>query len=298
MANDHVYAPVQNESHTENKDLISEYWQHELDEMPPEERERITASIRETINRIMATATGSIDPNPILDYQHQIAQTVTKNLLNRLLPINLQDVPAGSMKQIFRITHEYGIALYGAPKKEIVTALLAAPDQETCRRILNDRATDISHDCRALLNTCSSEWSSYMLPFAIEALTCFDSGYSAGAQALAASIIDTLLRDLHGEKRINYTPSPETSPTPRTVESLKKLPTCEALATLPIWHAYQPFRVENKDSIPETFNRHASAHSVSIEQYAYINAVQSILYSSTLLWFMDQEMKKVESCSQ
>ncbi|MGQ4575270.1 hypothetical protein ACUH93_02530 [Dermabacteraceae bacterium P7006] len=296
MANDYVYAPAQNESHTKNKDLISESWQHELDKMPPEEREHLAASRAKIINRI--TASGIINLDPILEQRRRIVWQVVQNFSNRLLPINLKDIPAENIKQIFRITHEYGIALYGAPRKEIAISLLTAPDQETCRRILNDRATDISRDCRELLNTCSPERSSHVLPLAIAALDCFDSGHAEGAQALASSISDTLLRERHGKDYINYTPSPKTSPTPRTVESLKKLPTCEALATLPIWHAYQPFRVENKDPIPETFNRHASAHYASTKQYTYINAVQSMLYSSTLLWFMDQEMKKVESCSQ
>lgn len=214
--------------------------------------------------------------------------------LFRGFPANLRNLPEGGLEQVSHIVCNDGIALYGAPRKEIVIELLAAPNQESRRMILGDRATEISLDCRALLETCSSEWSRPMTTFALEALDSFDAGHAASAQALAASIIDTLLRAFFGEKRSHYMPSGAAATNPRSIEILDTLPFREHFAVSPIWQAHQQFWVEKGDAIPETFNRHASAHAVSNEQYTLINAVQGLLFSSTLLWFLDQEMVRGE----
>ena len=91
-----------------------------------------------------------------------------------------------------------------------------------------------------------------------------------------------------------FTPSPPGARNPRTVEALESLPFREYLAVSPIWQVHQSFKVEQGDSIPEAFNRHASAHAVSPEQYTRVNAVQGLLFASTLLWFIDQEMVRRE----
>lgn len=217
--------------------------------------------------------------------------------LLRWFPANLRNLPEGGLVQVSDIVRDEGIALYGAPRQEIVVELLAAPDLRARRGILGGRAAEISLDCRALLETCSSEASQLMTAFALEALDSFDAGHTASAQALAASIIDTLLQAFYGSERSRYTPSRPGAPNPTTVDALDSLPFREYLAVSPIWQVYQQFWAWQGDPIPETFNRHASAHAVSPEQYTLVNAVQSLLFASTLLWFIDQEIVRKEAAA-
>lgn len=214
--------------------------------------------------------------------------------IGRWVPQNLRGLHKGGLEQVSNIVCDDGIPLYGAPRQEIVVELLAAPDLQARRGILGARASEISLDCRELLETCASDWSRSMTPFALEALDSFDEGRIASAQALGASIIDTLLHTFYGKQRSQYTPSKANAKNPRTVETLESLPFRQYLAISPIWQTHQQFWVDEGDPIPKTFNRNASAHAVSAEQYTLINGVQSLLFSSTLLWFIDQEKMRLE----
>lgn len=356
MPIDDVDGPGTSGSCGEKGERNTQRWNHALDEMSPEERERLAASIKASVSglteapvansafkasmeamfsqqRRLAQAVSESFPRPLVPSIPAITGLVPQDLfagvdfsgfeklrvpinnwvqeqgriaevmkglgeaLFRGFPANLRNLPEGGLEQVSHVVCNDGIALYGAPRQEIVIEVLAAPNQESRRMILGDRATEISLDCRALLETCSSEWWRPMTTFALEALDSFDAGHTASAQALAASIVDTLLRAFFGEKRSDYTPSRKGASNPRSIDVLDTLPLREHFAVSPIWQAHQQFWVEKGDPIPETFNRNASAHAVSTEQYTLINAVQGILFSSTLLWFLDQEMVHGETAA-
>jgi len=137
-------------------------------------------------------------------------QEILKGLSEAVLrwfPANLRGLPDGGLVRASDLAREEGIAMYGAPRQEIVSELLEAPDPESRRHILDVRAAEISLDCRALLQACSCESSRHMVAYTLEALDSFDAGYPTSAQALAASIIDTTLRAMYGARRSAFTGS-------------------------------------------------------------------------------------------
>jgi len=60
-----------------------------------------------------------------------------------------------------------------------------------------------------------------------------------------------------------------------------------------LWQAYQKYKTEDGDPIPTTFSRHASVHGVSAKQFSRRNAVQAVLFLSSLLVFLDEEASSV-----
>lgn len=212
-----------------------------------------------------------------------------KHNVEAQLPPNLRRLPAGSLTGVGVVIREDAIALYGVPRSEIVIELLEAHDRDARRMILGARAPEITHDCRTLMHSCAVDAARGKPPFVLDALESFDAGYTSSAQALAASIVDTLLRDFYGDRRTSYTPSHPKAPNPRTIEVLDTLPLREQLAVSPIWQTHQPFQPGEAGGIPGTFNRHATAHAVSPEQYTRINALEALLYCSALTYFIAQE---------
>lgn len=58
---------------------------------------------------------------------------------------------------------------------------------------------------------------------------------------------------------------------------------------------WQKFFPDDKElPVPHTFNRNATAHTVSAKQYARRNAVQSLMIVSSLIYFSDREARRVE----
>jgi len=59
--------------------------------------------------------------------------------------------------------------------------------------------------------------------------------------------------------------------------------------------AYQKYKTEDGDAIPTTFSRHATVHGVSQRQFPRRNAVQAVLFVSSLLVFLDEEASFAEA---
>ncbi|KQP63523.1 hypothetical protein [Nocardioides sp. Leaf285] len=245
--------------------------------------------------------------NAIFDVNERTAKMLARfsneqtSLLQRIAPLlekvrigfypgNLRDIEGIEFAEVEEVVMLDGIALYGVPRQEIAEKLLRAENTADRRNILGRRWKAISSDCRIALAGCSSSIASPYLRFAVGALDALDAANPDAAQAMAASVLDTVVNDYFGKQRYDLTPNRNTT----DAGEYDNFTMLEFIAFAPLWKAYQQYRPDKGDLVPRTFSRHASVHGVGSRQFSRRNAVQAVLFVSSLLVFLDEEAAAVE----
>lgn len=208
-----------------------------------------------------------------------------------IYPSNLRDIEGLRLEHVEELVMIDGIALYGVPRSETAERLIMAESAAARREILGRRWKTISADCRTALEGCTSSSMTGHVAFAEAALDALDVGNSYAAQALAASVLDTVVNGYFGARRKKLTPSKKNT----TPDEYDEFTVREFIAFAPMWQAYQQFYPERGDRIPTVFNRHASVHGVSNRQYSRRNAVQALLFVCSLLLFLDEQATSLEA---
>jgi hypothetical protein len=206
-------------------------------------------------------------------------------------PTNLEAIEDLEFEEVEAVVMLDGIALYGVPRTEIAEKLVRAASTAERRTILGRRWKAISSDCRAALEGCTSATVAPYVKFGLRALDALEGEHVEAAQTLAASILDTVVNGYFGKQRYDLTPNRRTT----TAAEYEKFTLKEFIAFAPLWQAYQKYKTEDGDPIPTTFSRHASVHGVSAKQFSRRNAVQAVLFLSSLLVFLDEEASSVEA---
>ncbi|HUW14153.1 MAG TPA: hypothetical protein VM537_30805 [Anaerolineae bacterium] len=182
-----------------------------------------------------------------------------------------------------------GIALHGVPRPPTAAALIRADGAAKRREIHGRRWRAISADCREAVEGFESEAVAPLAPFALAALDALDGGHTAAAQALASSLIDSLLTTKFGKNRYQYTPDKNGK---RTTKAYDEFTIRQFVAFAPMWQICQQFWVDEGDKVPTTFSRNATAHTVSPRQFNRRNAVQALLFAISLLYFLDEQASR------
>ena len=206
-------------------------------------------------------------------------------------PTNLEAIEELEFEEVEAVVMLDGIALYGVPRTEIAEKLIRAASTAERRTILGRRWKAIASDCRAALEGCTSATVAPYVKFGLRALDALEGEHAEAAQTLAASTLDTVVNRYFGKQRYDLTPNRRTT----TAEEYEKFTLKEFIAFAPLWQAYQKYKPEDGDLIPATFSRHASVHGVSARQLSRRNAVQAVLFLSSLLVFLDEEASSAEA---
>lgn len=204
-------------------------------------------------------------------------------------PPNLRDIENLEFEDVEKVVMADSIALYGVPRAAIAEALIRAGSAAKRREILGRRWQAISADCRSALDGCDSESVAGYVSFGLAALNALDNGHAEAAQALAGSLIDSLLSSYFGKERTNYTPDRKGK---RTTKAYEEFTVRQFVAFAPMWQTYQQFWVDDGDKIPTTFSRNATAHTVSPRQYNRRNAVQALLFATSLVYFFNEQASR------
>mgnify|MGYP000867694928 FL=1 len=207
-------------------------------------------------------------------------------------PPNLRGIKDLSFEEIRKVVLVDGIALYGLPRVAVSEAIIRAEGTAKRREILGRRWRAISADCREVLDGCESQFVAPYIPFALAALDALVGGHIEAAQALAGSLIDTLLTARFGKNRYLYTPDKTGN---RTSDVYDEFNVRQFVAFAPMWQAYQKFWVADGDAIPRTFNRNATAHAVSRRQFSRSNAMQALMFATGLIHFFDEHPRELQT---
>jgi len=110
------------------------------------------------------------------------------------LPPNLrsahEQIEANDVREF--VTEE-GIPLYLIPGAAIGVELLAAGGHAARRTVLGRRYEAILNDCEGVLQSCDNPVWADQVPFLLDGIGCARAGFTRPAQALFASVLETLV---------------------------------------------------------------------------------------------------------
>lgn len=181
-----------------------------------------------------------------------------------------------------------GIPLAWVPRAAVVADLIAAPDPAARDEILVARTPEIIEDCRRCLAEVLDADLQDLAGLTGDALRALEQANPTAAQALAANVFDTLLRDIRYRGRLfaesagwfRYQHVTRRI-TPVSEETLVGVYRASCVLT-PVLQALGDFNVET-DPVPGRFTRHATAHRAGTIQYTPANTVVAIMLTTSLL---------------
>lgn len=199
--------------------------------------------------------------------------------LDVVLPPNWRGVRG--LDQIDTLALDEGLALAWVPPPDVLNALIAAPSKQERRRILGRRWKRIVAACREAIETTSEDDVIEYRGFALKVIDMLVDGHPEGAQALAANLLDTMLREtLDKQSARQVTDQSERF-------SIDDLPLRAAMVFGGIWGSHIEFRSSRGDAIPRGFSRHGSVHAVSRIQYSRINALIALMHVTAYIMLLD-----------
>ncbi|BBX63194.1 hypothetical protein MSAS_23680 [Mycobacterium saskatchewanense] len=202
-----------------------------------------------------------------------------RKYIEGMLPPNWRGVRG--LNQLETLLLDEGLALAWVPPADILDALLAASSKQARRRILGRRWKRVVAACRESIESASEADVAQYRGFALNVIKMLEDGHPEGAQALAANLLDTMLREtLDGPSRREVTDQ-------RNRLSIDDLPMRAAMVFGGIWGSHTEFWQSRGDSIPREFTRHGSAHAVSRMQYSRINAVIALMHVTAYIMLLD-----------
>lgn len=218
----------------------------------------------------------SINYSSIADTLQSIADAIKRNwgswtdfiaqiseqwpALKRGIPSNLAgfdilDSGFDHLDMLVTISLEEGIPLSWVPGREIVVALLDAPDSEARLATLTRHQADVLGDCTSALASVDDEWATQCQ----DAVGALRAGYHGPAQSHASNICDSIVREQYGSrggsKYVKKMARSEIydSPVQLFAETLSLMPSVLAFAS---WFP------ASGEPPPEHFSRHATSHAV------------------------------------
>lgn len=202
-----------------------------------------------------------------------------RQIIDRMLPPNWHGVRG--MNQLETLLLDEGLALAWVPPTDILNALLAASSKQERRRILGRRWKRVVAACRESIESASEADFAQYRGFALNVIRMLEDGHPEGAQALAANLLDTMLREtLDGPSRKEVTDQ-------RNRLSIDALPMRAAMVFGGIWGSHTEFWPNAGQSVPREFTRHGSAHAVSRKQYSRINALIALMHVTAYIILLD-----------
>lgn len=226
---------------------------------------------------------------PVVEAQQKqlarILEAAAKGL-DRLYPENWHGIDRVDWTLAESVCLDEGIPLAGVPRRDTVQALLAESDGDSRRRMLARRWRSISSDCSRVLDGSTQVSLRSDVWYASKAVDALQAGHSEAAQALAANLIDTMVKKHFGTAEFRGITTNRADKPPLDPD---RFALHVALVVAPVWSAYADFWVNRGDAIPTSFARHATAHAVSSHQFTRANAVQAIMIVTSLIWLLERE---------
>ncbi|MEU0837344.1 hypothetical protein [Streptomyces sp. NPDC005969] len=187
---------------------------------------------------------------------------------------------------------EEGIPLAWVPSAPVIRDLLAATDGQARARVLEVNTEEIVTACRKALSAVTQPDLQQQTALLDDCLTMIEVNLSSGAQALAASVWDTVYRAVW-----RADPSLNTAGFFKYKDVAKKLPKVDlddsTLLQFRQACVFTPFGKASDDfydshPVPSAFNRHATTHAAGASQYSTANALTALMLAVSLVRELEQ----------
>jgi hypothetical protein len=229
-----------------------------------------------------------IDLSALTELQTNLSRLVSgidfgafRRALRRGQPPNWEDLGDGvKLSKLLEIT-DAGLPTAWVPRASVLKELIDA-DRADRPAVFGDRRSEVIEDCRTVLNDITSPELVDLAELLHEALDAAHDGRLAAAQALSASIFDTALRKTIPQQSARYYAKVKAE----IVDRHENASIAEMrwgfvhVRAVVVLNDFWEFR---GDTIPTTFNRHASAHAVGRVQYTPANAVVALALATSLV---------------
>jgi hypothetical protein len=202
------------------------------------------------------------------------------------LPANWQDTPGIRLTEAVTVIND-GIPLIWVPRAAIAADLVSAPGAAARAAILVAASAEISDDCSAVLAEITRPELKPLAALAARAALALRADLPEPAQALAANVFDTCLREMASRGTILQPVSnrgwygrvrKQIEPVGDETLLTEFRQACVMAPVLPALEDYMP-----GNPPPGTFARHATAHCASLDQYTDANAVISVMLATSVL---------------
>ncbi len=194
------------------------------------------------------------------------------------VPGNWRDLAFDEIERVLDLMEESGWALVWTPRAEIVRELIGAESDLRDEKLLELEQTvldDLSEATRALAGSAEAELAAGNL----EAIDSYVDGRFRASQALATVIFTELFHRYVSEKFADgRTSLKPLDPREATLGNVRRY--CVLRSVLV---AIETYFGRDDEPIPTRFNRHASAHRLSPEQYTKLNALAALMLTTSLL---------------
>ena len=188
------------------------------------------------------------------------------------LPSNWDGIKMKDYGLLEQLLLDEGLALAWVVEPDLLTQLLTAESASKRREMLAEHWEEIIDRCCRLLEAITlpalAEWRG----FALNIAAALNSGHAETAQALAVSLIETMVIKDFGWKKKSKKMAKEKQPemTPETIHR------CVVYSGLR--GVFSHFPPDDEAKIPSKLSRHASAHAVSAKQYTLTNSLIAFMH--------------------
>jgi hypothetical protein len=176
------------------------------------------------------------------------------------------------------ILNDEGIPLVFVPNNTVLRQLLAAPDRAARIAILLTTKEQVLADCQSTLAEVTHSSLAGQLPLAKDAVASCQDGHAASGQALAVSVVETIVSNILG---LNYGQAQR-----NLVLNLDDLPYTEIrvkAALAPIPKFYTSWWPNSGVPAPVGLSRHVSVHQADVQHFTEENAlIASMLVASVV----------------
>lgn len=238
------------------------------------------------LSRVLAPHVETFVKFQLGDISRQIGKA-TKGLLasiKKSLPENWHgNLDLLDVDDLERILVEEGIPLAWVPDTATTRKLVEAESPSVRRQIIGARWRGIVSHCEKEIDKVTSAAFATEVEFARKVVSALRAGHTEAAQALAGSVLDTMVRAHWG-----IPGSIGVSGRKRATLKLDAQRLSEVLVIGGVAGAYVDWFPGRNEPIPKGFSRHAAAHGVSKTQYNRINAVTGLMQVVALLRHIDK----------
>jgi hypothetical protein len=232
-------------------------------------------SIAESIRPYRAAIESLADAmKPLQDVARLISRidlTWVRDAWLAAMPPNWQELSPYDIDRVLAVMEETGWCLAWCPRRDTILALIEAGDVETRTKLFLDAKATIIVDLDECLAAVEHQESQQYRHAASRAVRAFEDGHLEAAQALAAADISAIIN--HGY-RLNFADARRKwrgHPKDEPIDAFREQAVLNMVA-----HSLQQYYGAT-DPVPTSFSRHATAHSISPEQYTEVNSLAALL---------------------
>lgn len=198
-----------------------------------------------------------------------------EQLWRRSLPVNWRSLEPVEIIELVRLTHVEGVPLVWVPGEELARQISEKDTREGAMSFLVDKGDRVLEDVEAVMSGITSDQLTGWAAKAVKAVEAYREGHTEAAQAMAAAVVTAGLERGLGFKTLEKVRNTADRHSPDEVRlALYRTTLVVHLGSrCAQGHGYEQ----------PGFNRGASLHEVSDDQYTPENSLTAIMLAAAIL---------------